>query len=311
MVTANILASTDPKADTGIQLQALSLARAMPSLIVDARRIAASAAAGIHGRRRAGAGDSFWQFRPFTSGEAATRVDWRRSARDGKLFVREREWEAAENVWLWIDRSPSMRYASSLAQCSKLERAVVLGLAAADMLMRGGERAGLFCETPPLASRRIIERLGEAMALSEATTTAIDLPQATPIGPREEIILIGDFIEEPSILEARLRVLASRGGRGHLILIADPVEEVFPFSGETEFEDPQGGPNLRVGDAKAFATNYLNRIAAHREALRQLSTNLGWSFALHRTDRSAVEALYGLMAVLNGNFATTFQKKAG
>ena len=88
---------------------------AMPRLVLEARRVSSLLAHGLHGRRRAGPGESFWQFRPFVTGEAAARIDWRRSARDDRLYVREREWEAAHTIWLWIDRSASMGFASDLA----------------------------------------------------------------------------------------------------------------------------------------------------------------------------------------------------
>ena len=306
MATARIIESKAKGADTSNQSAALELARSMPRLTAEARRIASTAAAGIHGRRRAGQGDSFWQFRTFHSGESSNRVDWRRSARDGRLYVREREWEAAENVWLWLDRSPSMAFQSSLAKASKIERAVVLGLAIADMLVRGGERTGLFHLTPPQASYRIIERLAEALILDadriETGKGEIeDLPGLSPINLREEIILIGDFIADPQTLETHISALGGRGGRGHLLLIADPIEEVFPFSGESEFLDPQGGGVFRVGDAAGFAASYRNRIAAHRENLRQITSKIGWTFTIHRTDRQPVEALYAVMAALHGD----------
>src|SRR6266550_8241435 len=101
---------------------ARTLAETIPRLILEARRIAATVIHGLHGRKRAGPGESFWQYRRFVSGEPARRVDWRRSARDGILYVREQEWEAAHTVWLWADRSPSMAFKSHLAQESKLER---------------------------------------------------------------------------------------------------------------------------------------------------------------------------------------------
>ena len=56
--------------------------RSMPRLILEARRIAATVIHGLHGRKRAGPGENFWQYRRFLSGEPARRVDWRRSARD-------------------------------------------------------------------------------------------------------------------------------------------------------------------------------------------------------------------------------------
>src|SRR5208282_944951 len=99
-----------------------TLAATMPRLILEARRVAATVIHGLHGRRRAGPGENFWQYRRFVSGEPAARVDWRRSARDDHLYVREQEWEAAHTVWIWADRSPSMLFASQLAPDNKLHR---------------------------------------------------------------------------------------------------------------------------------------------------------------------------------------------
>ena len=140
------------------------MARRLPEICVSAREVASSVMHGVHGRRRAGMGEAFWQFRPFTPGESAGRIDWRRSARDDRIYIREREWEAAQTIWLWIDRSPSMAYVSSLARHSKLDRALVLGLAAADLLVRGGERVGLLDLTRPIASRAVVDRLAQALA---------------------------------------------------------------------------------------------------------------------------------------------------
>ena len=98
-----------------IREEASTLAARLPSLVVAARQVAQTVLHGVHGRRRAGPGETFWQFRPFISGEPAARVDWRRSAREDHAFVREREWEAAHTIWIWFDRSPSMAFASALA----------------------------------------------------------------------------------------------------------------------------------------------------------------------------------------------------
>src|SRR5246127_4015872 len=120
-----------------------TLAASMPRLILEARKIAATVIHGLHGRRRAGSGENFWQYRRFVSGEAAARVDWRRSARDDHLYVREQEWEAAHTVWIWPDRSQSMNFASPLARETKLYRTLVIALALSEVLVDGGERIGI------------------------------------------------------------------------------------------------------------------------------------------------------------------------
>src|SRR5665811_2418488 len=139
------------------------LADAMPRLILEARRVAATVIHGLHGRRRAGAGENFWQYRRFVNGEPSHNVDWRRSARDDHLYVREREWEASHTVWIWPDRSPSMVFASALATDSKLERALVVAFALAEVLVQGGERVGVPGLLRPTASRNVIEKMAQAI----------------------------------------------------------------------------------------------------------------------------------------------------
>ena len=88
---------TDLKVST--QQQAEQLAATLPALLVAAERVAAIVAQGVHGRRRVGTGETFWQYRRHQSGDETTRIDWRRSARSAHVFIRENEWEAAESVW--------------------------------------------------------------------------------------------------------------------------------------------------------------------------------------------------------------------
>ena len=155
---------------------AADLAIRMPRLVARAREISASLAYGVHGRKRAGVGETFWQYRPFASGESAHRIDWRRSARGDQLYVREREWEAAHDYFLWMDCSPSMAFGSSLAADDKLSRGVTLGLALADVLVRGGERAAALGLTAPVSARDVIDRLARALVDSAAAAARDDLP---------------------------------------------------------------------------------------------------------------------------------------
>ncbi len=120
-----------------------SLSQRLPSLLVEAERVSATVAPGVHGRRRTGMGETFWQFRQYQAGDAADSIDWRQSARSRHLFVREQEWEAAESVWLWCDLSESMAFRSGSKLPVKWERAVLLTLALAALLVRGGERVAL------------------------------------------------------------------------------------------------------------------------------------------------------------------------
>lgn len=275
--------------------EAASLAARLPSLVIAAKQLSQSVMHGVHGRRRAGPGENFWQFRPFLSGEPAIAIDWRRSAREDRAYVREREWEAAHTVWLWVDRSASMRFASPMAQTSKIERAVVLGLAAADLLVRGGERVGLLGLTRPLATRGVIERFAEAIAVDEGLNAApAALPDAQPLKAHSKAILIGDFLSEDEEISRRIGALAAQGAEGHLVMIVDPIEEAFPYIGHTEFVGADGLRRLRAPRAQGLRQEYLRRLQRHRDAIRDACGGRGWSFAIHRTDRPAAEALLAL-----------------
>ncbi len=46
--------------------------------------------------------------------------------------------------------------------------------------------------------------------------------------------------------------------------------------------------------AQSLRDEYLARLAAHRDALKQICARLGWGLSLHRTDASAAEALLAL-----------------
>src|SRR5919112_219196 len=230
MARVRVLAEETRSPRRGETEAALSLADRMPRLILEARRVSAALAHGIHGRRRAGPGETFWQFRPFVAGEAAQRVDWRRSGRDDRLYVREREWETAQNVWLWIDRSASMAYASDLATAPKIERALVLGLALADTFVDGGERVGLLGLMPARASRQITEKMAETLVADKGSLDD-DLPPRAPVATLDEVVLISDFLSPVEELATAVEGISGRGARGHLVMIVDPVEETFPFQG--------------------------------------------------------------------------------
>jgi uncharacterized protein (DUF58 family) len=279
-----------------IRRDAATLSARLPSLVIAARRVAQTVRHGVHGRRRAGSGETFWQFRPFLSGEPSSRVDWRRSAREERAFVREREWEAAHTVWIWFDRSPSMQFASSLAPVSKIDRAALLTLAFADLCVRGGERAGLLGLTRPLAMQGVVERFAEAIATDERLQgpSQTPLPPALPAAPRSMILMIGDFLSEPEEVARAIGAVSAEGAIGELVMIVDPIEETYPFSGNTEFLHPAGPLRVLTPRAQNLRDAYLARLAAHRDAIRAICTRLGWGMSIHRTDGSPAEMLLAL-----------------
>jgi uncharacterized protein (DUF58 family) len=278
---------------------ARKLADAMPRLILEARRVASTVIHGLHGRRRAGPGENFWQYRRFVSGEPAQNVDWRRSARDDHLYVREREWEASHTVWIWPDRSPSMTFASALAADSKLERALVIAFALAEVLVQGGERVGVPGLMRPTASRNAIEKMAESI-LHDPTERA-SLPPSFAPSPLSEVVMLSDLWSPIADVRSTIAQLSATGAHGHVVQIVDPAEESFPYSGRVEFIEPEGAGSVTAGRAETWRNDYQNIVARHRAAVRAETDLRGWSFAIHRTDRPASELLLVLHSRMGDN----------
>jgi uncharacterized protein (DUF58 family) len=254
---------------------------------------------GIHGRRRAGPGENFWQYRRFVDGEPATRVDWRRSARDDLLFVREREWEAAHTIWIWPDCSPSMVFASKDKGPTKRDRALVLAFALGELLVRGGERVGIPGIMRPTASRAVIERMADTIVHFAGEPPS--LPPPFKPGSRDEVVLLSDLWSPAAQVTGTIAALGGNGAGGHVVQIVDEAEETFPYSGRIEFEEPEGAGSITVGRAEVWAADYIDRVARHRAAIRAECARRAWSFAIHRTNRPASDMLLAMHARMNAS----------
>ena len=301
---AHVSGQTAETGDTRVftlERDAHSVADRLPDLLLDADRIAQTVAHGIHGRRRAGPGETFWQFRTYEPQDAAQLIDWRRSASSDHLYVREREWEAAHTLWLWPDLSPSMAFKSHLATVTKRDRALVLMLAAAELLVRSGERVGLLGLTQPTSSRRASTRLAEAIA-SHANVPQLTAgkPSSTRVNRFSGIMLFSDFLDPIDSVRESIEALAANGASGHLIQVLDPAEETLPYEGRTEFLGMEGGETWIADRAESLRSRYQARLKAHRDELQALAVRLGWSFMVHHTDRPPTEPMLTLIMRLEG-----------
>lgn len=281
--------------------QAEQVAAALPPLLVEAERVAATVAQGVHGRRRVGQGETFWQFRRYEPGDPVQRIDWRESAKSQHLFVRETEWEAAQSVWLWRDTSASMDYASTGRRPTKRRRADLLTLALATLLIRGGERVTLLGSgLPPSHGRAVLNRL--AMLIGRTAGSA-NLPSFEPLPRHAQLVWLGDLLAPLEEIERLVGRFAASGLRGHLLQVLDPAEETLPFSGRIRFEGLEREAPLLISRVESVRMDYLARLARHREGLAAIARATRWTFTVHRTDRPptlALMALYGALGALAG-----------
>jgi uncharacterized protein (DUF58 family) len=251
-------------------------------------------------------GEAFWQFRHYQPGDMSNRIDWRKSARSDTLLIRENEWEAANNVWIWCDRSASMDFQSSLSTTTKNDRAVLLSLALTALLVRGGERVGILgSDLPPATGQRIIRRMATVLlgAREVEDPATLSLPPRFEMPRFSTAVFLSDFLEPVDQLVERLSTLATSEVSGHLVQILDPAEETLPYYGRTEFLGMEDDSSYTVGKAEKLQAEFNDKMSVHRARISEMAARLGWTYSLHRTDDTAQSALLKLYGLLGDNAA--------
>ena len=286
---------------TNLRREAETLAAPYPALLAEAERVAAIVAQGVHGRRRSGQGETFWQYRDYSASDSAHDIDWRRSARADHYYVRENEWEAANTVWMWRDGAPGMNWKSHKTLPTKKDRASVLMMALSSLLMRAGERcAVLGVSERPQTGRFGIERVSHKLATADGSMDAL----SADFSAHAKLVLASDFLAPADEWRQRLVALTARPASGILLHIVDPAERDFPFKGRVQLLDP--GSKLAqlpflLGRAEKLRDQYLETFAAHEDALAQAARRLGWTLITHTTDQPATQALNAMYLALAGD----------
>lgn len=287
---------------TQLSAESSTATAALPPLLAEAERAAASIW-GVHGRRSAGSGETFWQYRHAQPGDSLGSIDWRRSGRSDELFVRETEWETAQSVFLWPDESASMQFSSKGVRTTKGRRAAVLALAAAILLERGDERFALMRDDAGriMQGRTGVDRLSNFLSLPVGVRAETGTPPEVSFTMGSRALFLSDFFGDLDALSKALSSAVARRVRGMLVQVVDPVEEAFPYSGRVLFESIGGGLRYDADRAESLRDAYRDKLEARRAALRDMARQAGWTFAIHRTDTPPTPALMMIHQTLQAN----------
>ncbi len=270
----------------------------LPPLLVAAQKLAASVAMGTHGRRQAGQGEEFWQFRRAEPGDAWRNIDWRRSARSDVHYVRQREWQAAQSVFLWLDGGQSMNFSGHAKRDTKRERAHVIGLALAMLLVRAGERVGLIEDPdPPKSGQTQIDRITAQIGARE-TGADYGTPADRVFTKGSRVVFLSDFLGDWHAAKAAMIKAAERGVEGALVQILDPSEELFPYDGRTEFQSMAGAIRFETLRARGLKEAYQKRLTARKAELQVACQQSGWQYLCHHSAETAQPALMWLFQAL-------------
>jgi len=274
-----------------LRADAEALARQLPDVSLQAAA-ADLVHPGAAGRKRAGAGEQFWQYRRYAQTDAADRIDWRRSARGDEYFVRETELETARTVLFWVDPHAGFDWAGDPGRETKADRARTILLALGISLAKDGERIGLISGTRPASlGKSAPDKLAEDL-LSSASIH-LDPPKAQTLA-----VVASDFYDGIETWRERLAPLAATCRQGILLAVTDPIEHEFPFSGRTRFSRPGTTLDRLFGRAETVRDDYLKKLADHEAALQDLAISMGWAVIRHRTDMTALRGAAALFAAM-------------
>ena len=292
---AGLLAALKP---LFLRHRAEEAAAGLPAMMAEAERAVATLYSGDHRQRKAGSGEKFWQFRDYDSASDRPQdIDWRQSAKGERLYVRQKEWQTAQTILFWLQNDRGMALKSNTARFSKHEAAVILSLGLAILLTHSGERIGPVDDSARAGRGELaLQNLGEGLArLPSPLPVTPLLPVTETLPRRSSLILSGDFLQPPEMLDHALAPLAAQAPHGLLFQILDPAEADLPYNGRVIFRPFDDSRDYSIANVPAIRDAYRNRLHDHIENIRAVARRHGYAHVLHITrddPRTALSAAW-------------------
>lgn len=277
-------------------------------LEVKARLIVEGFMAGQHKSPYQGFSVEFAQHREYAWGDDLRHLDWKVHGRTDKYYLKQYEEETNLVLYLVVDTSESMTYASE-DEVSKLDYAcyIAASLAHLTLQQRDAVALALFDREPYQflkpntnpAQLRTFCRLLEEARNKEKTQMGLTLHELADRFPRRGIVLLlSDCFDRPDEIISGLKHL--RYKRHDLILmnVMDPYELEFPFRDATLFEGLEEYPELLV-EPRGLRQRYLEEVATFQSTLKRGCRNLMADFVLMNTGQPLDVALSAYLATRN------------
>ena len=280
-------------------VKAQDLSASFERLLARHQTVSSLSTYGLHNRKRSGLGERFWQYRAYETGEDASKIDWRRSARGDQLYVKEKELESLRDYNIWIDCASSMKFLSTLGQEDKLTRAIIIGLAIADLILRSGDRVGLLGSSAPSSSHVALKKIAHQLEEHIVSNFNSSIPLLARPSKRSKIIIISDFLNNSANLKDTLNYYSNFEISGLIIMINDPCEVAFPFSGETQFFNTENNQHYYAGEAQHIAKQYHQVFEKHKLHTQKIAIENRFQYYHHITNQSVDEASSDIVELLS------------
>lgn len=238
---------------------------------------------GARSARRAGAGDDFFEYRPYVFGDNAQKIDWRQSARSDDVLIREQDRLLPHRVYIFCDNSAAMQFNSRGNLPTKAYNAQLLLLSLSTLLTQGES------EIMPLGGvprHYTLDELARHISTSEN-----EMPETPDIKQRSHVIIISDFRQGAQAWKKIIGEFSGMGAFGSCIQLLDPMEHQFPLYGRVRLESAEDDDSMIISSADAVRPIYLARLAKEKNAMAELCHRFGWHWISLTTDMAPRQQL--------------------
>lgn len=239
---------------------------------IHTKRILSSTLMGDSRSAQRGSGFEFNQIRDYYEGDDVRFIDWRASARAGKMLVKEYIEERNRTVMILLDMSRSMNFTSQETDKEYMSKQIAAVLA----LVAGysKDRVGLILYTdhveaviPPGSGHShvhlLLEKIFSLKPQGVKTNISAAFDKLIQIKKRNVAV----FVITDGIDENMGTVLKKASFRYEIVLIrsGDPMERHIPFRGFLPVKDIETGQEAII-DVRSFKRNKLQNFLEHQAA---------------------------------------------
>jgi uncharacterized protein (DUF58 family) len=280
--------------------KAEEMAADIPKIKSTAIKAAMSILQGNHGQLRAGTGEKFWQYREYDIYDRPEDIDWRQSAKNDNIYIRQKEWQTVQTNMFWVQNNVSMKYRSSKELPYKNVAATTIALAIAVLMTRDHEQAGPLDGSFSCGrTSSIIDKLSESFLYKQGE--GISSVSSYTVPKNSNIILCGDFLDPLEDIEKAISPLTEKASRIFIIQVMDPAELDLPYEGRVIFDNKKSMGRFHINNVQSIKAEYQENISNHLNELDNLCKKYGWLRTLYNTDNDMIDALLSTWVAISGD----------
>lgn len=262
-------------------------------LVFESRYVVEGNLSGGHRSPQKGVSSEFADHRSYFPGDDPKRIDWKVFGRTDRYYVKRYEDQTNLRVYILVDCSGSMGYASG--KITKYEYACHLAAALGYVIVKARDSVGLFLYSDKIdatmEARNSLLHLNNLLKLVDgrtpgsSTQIARTLHQiAESIRKRALVVILSDLFDDTSEV---IRAMAHFRKQHHDVVVMhvlDPAELDLPFSKGAEFVDMETDETI-ITDPRTLAEAYRKVFGEFMESYRKGCAEMSIDYRLARTDQ--------------------------